>query len=191
MCERRPTYYPCLKGSHMAFDQIVEGVSRNLARRLGRRNFIARLGALMVGSALPLLPAQRGTAAPFAKSRKDFASTAQVKDDMACNYWRYCGIDGALCSCCGGSTHSCPPGATPSPSAWIGSCHNPENAKTYLVAYRDCCGKDSCNRCLCGNTEGESPAYRPQLNSDIIWCFGAPAMSYHCTVAAIIGEAES
>src|SRR5262249_7468528 len=175
----------------MLFDALVEETSRSLACRLGRRAFLARLGAVIAGSALPLLPVQRGVAAPVATSRKDFASNAQTKDDTACNYWRYCGIDGALCSCCGGSTTSCPPGTAASPSSWVGSCRNPDTGKTYLVAYRDCCGKDSCNRCLCGNTEGESPAYRPQLNSDIVWCFGAPNMSYHCSSAAIIGEVEA
>jgi methylamine dehydrogenase light chain len=175
----------------MALDKLVEDTSRALAQKMGRRSFLARFGVLMVGSVLPLLPMQRGSAAPRATGRKDFASKAQTSDDTACDYWRYCAIDGALCSCCGGTPVSCPPGTVASPSSWVGSCRNPDNGKTYLVAYRDCCGKDSCNRCACMAAEGESPAYRPQLNSDIIWCFGAPNMTYHCSSAAIIGEVEA
>ena len=33
------------------------------------------------------------------------------------------------------------------------------------------------------------PVYRPQLNNDSVWCFGAPSMVYHCSSAAPIGEA--
>jgi methylamine dehydrogenase light chain len=175
----------------MSIDRNVERFSRLLAQKMPRRSFLARVGVILAGTALPLLPVGRGIASSVVASRKDFASKAQTHDDTACDYWRYCGIDGALCSCCGGSPSSCPPGTTASPSSWVGSCRNPDNGKTYLVAYRDCCGKDSCNRCSCVNTEGESPAYRPQLNSDIIWCFGAADMTYHCSSAAIIGEVEA
>jgi methylamine dehydrogenase light chain len=34
---------------------------------------------------------------------------------------------------------------------------------------------------------GEMPLYRTQLNSDLIWCFGAPTMVYHCSTAEIVG----
>ncbi len=30
---------------------------------------------------------------------------AQTKDETKCDYWRYCGVDGNLCACCGGGTH--------------------------------------------------------------------------------------
>ena len=113
---------------------------------------------------------------------------AQTKDPRACNYWRYCSSDGYLCSCCGGGPATCPPGAVPSPTSWVGSCLNPDDGKMYLIAYRDCCGKDSCPKCNCLGTAGEKPAYIPQLNNDIIWCFGASSMIYHCSSAAIVGQ---
>src|SRR5699024_11783589 len=47
----------------------------------------------------------------------------------SCDYWRYCGVDGFLCTCCGGTATSCPPGAEPSPIAWVGTCHNPKDGK--------------------------------------------------------------
>ena len=33
------------------------------------------------------------------------------------------------------------------------------------------------------------PTYRPELNNDIIWCFGAPSMVYHCSGQVVIGKA--
>jgi methylamine dehydrogenase light chain len=31
--------------------------------------------------------------------------------------------------------------------------------------------------------------YRPQGNNDIIWCFGAGSMEYHCSTAALVAVA--
>jgi len=36
------------------------------------------------------------------------AHKAASEDPQNCEYWKYCAIDGYLCSCCGGSSHSCP-----------------------------------------------------------------------------------
>ena len=44
-------------------------------------------------------------------------------------------------------------------------------------------------QCACLGTEGEMPSYRPELNNDIIWCFGAPTMVYHCSSQVLIGKA--
>ena len=173
-------------------DRWMERGSRRVAQRSSRRSFVAALGAGMVGAGLmPLLPVHRkaqaaddGHGAPAG----GFAATAQADDPRACNYWRYCSSDGYLCSCCGGGPSTCPPGSVPSPTSWIGSCLNPADGKTYLIAYRDCCGKDSCGRCVCLGTEGEMPVYRAQLNNDLVWCFGASSMVYHCSSAAIVGE---
>jgi methylamine dehydrogenase light chain len=30
------------------------------------------------------------------------------------------------------------------------------------------------------------PVYRVPRNSDLVWCFGAPTMVYHCSTAEII-----
>ena len=77
----------------MSLDKTVESLSRTLAQRMARRSFVARLGAVLVGSALPLLPVRRGSAASPIAGSKDFASKAQTKDNTACDYWRYCAID--------------------------------------------------------------------------------------------------
>jgi methylamine dehydrogenase light chain len=165
-------------------DLLVEKLTRRVAQRTSRRSFVATVARVAVGGLLlPLLPVDR------TGRREAFAADAQTADATQCNYWRYCAIDGYLCSCCGGGPSTCPAGSTPSPSSWIGSCINPADGKTYLLAYRDCCGKDSCGRCVCLNTEGEMPVYVPQLNNDMVWCFGAPSMVYHCSSAAVIGQA--
>ena len=175
--------------SRNAFDRLFEAGARRGAQRLSRRSLIAKVGAALVATvALPVLPVWRKAqaAAPGWK----FVDEAQTKDPAQCNYWRYCASDGYLCACCGGGPSTCPPGTTPSPTSWIGSCVNPDDHKTYLIAYRDCCGTDSCGRCLCLGQEGDMPSYRPQLNNDIIWCFGASSMVYHCSSAALVGLAD-
>ena len=170
-------------------DKFVESLSRTIAQRTSRRSFLARLGALILGAAaIPLLPVDRVARAQGTDFNNFKTSTHKTpNDDLTCDYWKYCAIDGFLCTCCGGDSHDCPPGATPSPTSWVGTCHNPGDNRDYIVSYRDCCGKAACGKCLCGNTEGEMPIYRAQLDSDLIWCFGAPTMVYHCSTAEIVG----
>lgn len=174
-----------------SWDTRFESFSRRTAQTISRRSFIARIGALAAGATvLPVLPVSRTATAEEGHGADDFARNAQTTDDTACNYWRYCSSDGYLCSCCGGGPSTCPPGTKPSPTSWIGSCVNPDDGNTYLIAYRDCCGTEACGRCNCLATVGESPVYRPQLNNDIIWCFGSTSMVYHCSSAAVVGLAE-
>ena len=134
-----------------------------------------------------MLPVDRSGRAKLAHAN-EFAKTAQTTDPTACNYWRYCSSDGYLCECCGGTYNSVRPAPTPRPPP--GS--RPASIRTtirHLIAYQDCCGKDSCGQCVCLGTEGEMPSYRPELNNDIIWCFGAPSMVYHCSSQVVIGKA--
>ena len=160
-------------------------VARFLARRSSRRSFLAKLGAALVGGVgLPLLPIDRRGVA----QAHDFSSRAQTHDDTQCNYWRYCALGGSLCSCCGGSTSSCPPGTFSPPTGWIGTCINPQDKQTYLVMYRDCCGKAICGRCACLSSEREMPVYRASASDELLWCFGTEEMAYHCTLAALIGK---
>ena len=173
-------------------DKLSEKLVRNIARRSSRRGFLTKLGAAMVAAPFfPLLPVARA-----AEPRKlsDFARNAQTTDPLACDYWRHCAIDGVICGCCGGGNHTCPPGSEPSPTAWVGTCLNPDDGRSYLIAYRDCCGKSSCQPtkegCVCTGTDRELPIYRPQANNDIIWCFGNSTMNYHCSTAALVGLAE-
>lgn len=171
-------------------DRVAEFMSRRIAAGTSRRGLLARLGAWSVAAPVfPLLPVSRVQAATV-KPPSPFAAAAQTNDETQCNYWRYCAIDGYLCVSCGGGVHSCPPGTQPSPTSWIGTCFNPSDGKSYLVAYRDCCGQDSCTQSMCLGTDGDQPAYRPQSNNDIIWCYGASNMMYNCSTAAIVGMAE-
>lgn len=172
-------------------DNLGERVVRALASGTSRRGFMSRLGlALVAAPAFPLLPVARGAEGKSGGvANTAFARKAQTGDDKQCDYWRYCAIDGALCTCCGGGVHSCPPGSTPSTTTWIGTCLNPDDKQTYLIAYYDCCGPTYCGQCTCDNTDRATPIYRPQGNNEIIWCFGTPSMAYHCSTAALVGLA--
>ena len=165
------------------FDNSMRHSSQQLAKRSSRRHFIGKLGAYLVGaSALPLLPVLRASAAE---------GPAEMGDPQSCDYWRYCALGGTLCTCCGGSITSCPPGAEPSPISWVGTCHNPVDDKDYLISYNDCCGKAVCGRCFCHRAERDLPVYSPSKANDILWCFGTESRAYHCTVAVVVGEATA
>ncbi|TLY92273.1 MAG: amine dehydrogenase [Gammaproteobacteria bacterium] len=139
-------------------------------------------GARRAGALLPLLPVDRGGRA--------WASDAKSGGPETCEYWKYCAIDGFLCSCCGGTSSSCPPGTASSPITWIGTCHNPGDGRDYIVSYNDCCGKTSCGNCECNRNEREKPVYRPSRNNDLNWCMANADSNYHCTVSVILGVAE-
>jgi methylamine dehydrogenase light chain len=170
-------------------DSLCEHSARQLARRLSRRSVLGNLGAMLVGASLvPLLPIARG-AEP--RGGTPGQPKADPGDPTQCDYWRYCAIDGFLCSCCGGSQHACPPGTEPSPTTWIGTCHNPADERDYIVSYNDCCGKSSCGRCLCNRNEGDMPLYAPFRSNDYDWCAGAQAgIPYNCSISRIIGVAK-
>ena len=77
-------------------DKLFEQRTRELAQRSSRRGLLKGLGGLLVGTAaVPLLPVARASAAP--------EQPVEEGDPSSCDYWRYCAIDGFLCSCCGGT----------------------------------------------------------------------------------------
>lgn len=168
------------------FDRAVESSTRRSALAISRRNALATLGRAMVGGALlaPVLPFDRSGGHAHAASAHDVS-------DKECDYWRYCALDGNLCTCCGGSIHECPPGSQMSKVSWVGTCLNPKDGKAYLVSYNDCCGKGQCNRCACLRSERERPGYRMGLYNDINWCMANTSQAYHCTISAIVGVAEN
>ena len=166
-------------------DQLCERSARSLAQRTSRRSLLASLGQLLTGAALlPLLPMDRAGRARAAEAKPRAGSPED------CQYWKYCAIDGFLCSCCGGTSASCPPGTAPSPISWIGTCHNAADGRDYIVSYNDCCGKSTCGTCDCVRNEGEKPIYRPSRNNDLNWCMANADVNYHCTVSVILGVAE-
>ena len=167
-------------------DRLFEKQSRQLAQRTSRRGMLKGLGGLLVGSAsIPLLPVARASAAEGA------GRPVEEGDPASCDYWRYCAIDGFLCSCCGGTANTCPPGTEMSPVTWIGTCHNPADGRNYVISYNDCCGKGGCGRCFCNRNEGDKPAYYPPKNNDINWCVGTKTNAYHCSTAVVMGVDES
>jgi methylamine dehydrogenase light chain len=182
-------------------DRLFEKSSRSLAQRTSRRSFVALLGQVLTGTVLlPLLPIDRVNRAEAATPdagqalpKQSAASAAHkhaINDPQNCEYWKYCAIDGFLCSCCGGSSHSCPAGTAMSPITWIGTCQNPGDGRDYIVSYNDCCGKTSCGNCECNRNEREKPIYRLSRNNDVNWCMANSDSNYHCSVSVILGLAD-
>lgn len=166
-------------------DDASEKVARRTAQAVGRRSFLATLGIAMLGTTLaPILPFDRTLGRAAAQPRPE----GDDGDIAECDYWRYCALDGYLCSECGGGLAQCPPGSQVSLVSWIGTCHNPNDGRQYLVSYNDCCGGGGCaNPTFCFSSEGERPGYRMGLYNDINWCMANDAKGYHCTVAAVVG----
>lgn len=162
-------------------DQTAKQQTLKLARLVSRRHFLSRLGAMLAGAAtLPLLPVARALG----------QEPAEVGDDQSCEYWRYCALGGTLCTCCGGTITSCPPGSEASPITWVGTCRNPVDDRDYLISYNDCCGKPECRRCSCARHESETPVYRAATANDIHWCSANKSTAINCTVAVVLGVAE-
>ena len=177
-------------------DRATQKLARTLAKKTSRRGFMAIFGGALVGqTAIPVLPVARA-AAPSPSgggngydgvAERPTGDPADPGDPTSCDYWRYCGIDGFLCACCGGTSHSCPPGTDMSPITWVGTCLNPGDGRRYVISYNDCCGVNSCGRCLCNRNESDKPVVRPQANNDINWCLGSESTVYNCSTAVIIG----
>lgn len=171
-------------------DKFTESATRRVAQQSSRRSWLAGLGGALVGaSALPLLPVQRAAAAESGNEQPKLSEIPDDGDETSCDYWRYCAIDGFLCSCCGGSVNSCPPGTEMSPITWIGTCQNPVDNTKYVISYNDCCGKSSCGNCLCNRNEGDRPMYVPPKSNDLNWCLGTQSAVYNCSTAIIVGVA--
>jgi len=175
-------------------DSVTERRVRALASTTSRRSALVKVGKVMVAGAftLPVLPFDRTSQAFAAEGHGGGAAGGKkAPTDTDCDYWRHCSVDGFLCSCCGGTSTSCPPGSTSAKVTWIGTCHNPADGKDYLISYNDCCGKTSCGRCFCNTNEGDRPGYRMGVHNDVNWCMArTDSTIYHCTLSIIVGVAE-
>lgn len=169
-------------------DDFFEQKTRRVAQSASRRSALVKVGRILVGSAfaLPVLPFDRiGGSALAAEPQK-----VDYNDATSCDYWRHCALDGFICSCCGGTVSTCPPGTEVSKVTWVGTCFNPNDGKDYLISYNDCCGITMCGRCGCNRNEGERPGYRLGVHNDINWCMANQSSLYHCTVSIIVGLEE-
>ena len=177
------------------FDGLTERLTRRIAQGASRRSLIRLIGGAITGAAvIPVLPVSRALASTAAGAGPRIAPQTSGNpqdpgDQTQCDYWRYCAIDGFLCSCCGGGPNTCPPGTEMSPITWIGTCLNPADGRSNIISYNDCCGKSSCGRCQCNRNEGDRPIVRPPQNNDVNWCLGTSSSVYHCSTAVILGTA--
>lgn len=178
------------------WDRWTENLARGVARGTSRRSMLAWLGGAITGAAvIPVLPVSRAYAAgghgggSSGRPPQMSGNPQDPGDQTLCDYWRYCAIDGFLCTCCGGAVNMCPPGTEMSPITWIGTCTNPADNRAYIISYNDCCGKTSCGQCLCNRNEHDRPPVRPQSNNDYNWCLGTESSIYNCSTAVIIGVA--
>jgi aralkylamine dehydrogenase light chain/methylamine dehydrogenase light chain len=170
------------------FDRWSEHFARRIAYSGSRRGFLVGVSKLLVGSAfiMPVLPIARA-ARPGTASHSAALEFPTDKELVSCEYWRYCGVDGFLCNCCGGTAESCPPGTEYSQVAWVGTCHNPRDGKDYMMSYHDCCGRTACDRCSCANEEGARPGYAFFRFNGVNWCVGNKNLMYNCTVSRMLG----
>jgi methylamine dehydrogenase light chain len=100
-------------------------------------------------------------------------------------------MGGSLCACCGGTSEKCPPGTWASAIAWVGTCRNPGDGKSYVQAYHDCCGTVGCFDCACHREEGSTPRYRLQKSPYVSWCYGSAQPSgYNCTISKTLSVAQ-
>jgi methylamine dehydrogenase light chain len=171
-------------------DEWISRLARGIARRTSRRGFLARTAALLVGAAaFPPLPVARAADPRRVPAPGEPDPSTPAGDPKDCQYWRHCAIDGFLCSCCGGTHRSCPPGTEMSPITWIGTCRNPADNKDYIISYNDCCGKHICGLCFCHRNEGDKPVYFAPRSNDINWCFGTESVVYNCSTAIVVDVA--
>ena len=175
-------------------DDFFERKTREVAQMTSRRSALLKVGKVLIGAGVlfPILPFDRQPqAAPSGGEKLHEGGKGDPNDDTSCEYWRYCALDGFLCTCCGGSITECPAGSEVSKVTWVGTCQNPNDGKNYLISYNDCCGVTACGRCMCNYNKGERPAYRMGVHNDVNWCMGNKVNAYHCTVAIALGVAET
>ena len=89
------------------FDRWMEDTARSLARKVGRRSFLSKAGAVLIGAAgataLPVLPVARAAKGEVRVPAPNEDIEGPEGDPKRCEYWRHCAIDGFACACCGGS----------------------------------------------------------------------------------------
>lgn len=181
---------------------LFSRLGRSMSEKTSRRSMLSQLGRWGIGvagvAAISSLPVSRAAfgaeAAPAARTAEDsplYPTFDETGDSSTCEYWRWCNMDGVPCtSCAGGGMTTCSPGSKPGAEFWVGCCTNPDDGKTYLIAYYDCCGAPGCSNTFCGEPDVMAQMYNPVAGSydqEIIWCVSDESQSYTCTMAPIIG----
>lgn len=179
---------------------VVSRLGRRMSETTSRRSLLSLLGRWAIGTAgvavIGSLPVTRALAAggetnTASNGTELFPAFDKTGDSSTCDYWRWCNMDGTPCtSCAGGGMTTCSPGSKPGAEFWVGCCTNPDDGKTYLIAYYDCCGAQGCSNTFCGQPDNQAIMYNPvsgSFDQEIIWCVSDESQSYTCTMAPIIG----
>ncbi len=147
-------------------DHLVTEALSKWGQGASRRDFLTQLGKIMlalVGASLArALPADRRVALAF-----------NPPSPFNCTDWRWCGMVGYPCACCGGGNGYCPgSGCSWGGTTWTACCEDPTSGCPRLISYWDCCGScsASCN-CYCSNSVQQ------------FWCSGGTDSIYRCTLA--------
>ena len=131
--------------SKSPFDKMSERFTRNLAGFSVAPRFSLEARRRPAGGAARFRCCR--WRAPRLRSRQNrFRTQRSGKGRQQMQLLALLRLDGVLCSCCGGGITPARPGAEPSPISWIGTCVNPEDGESFVIAYRDCCGKPSARR---------------------------------------------
>jgi hypothetical protein len=115
------------------------------AQHIPRRSFLGRVAVSVVAASI---------GAPVLEAVMVDRRTGLAGAEGNCGDWQNCGIDGKLCSQCGGASDNsrCPKGTTASGGCWSACCCGNEKSGYVckIFSYCDCCGP-SCSVSFCAN----------------------------------------
>ena len=176
------------------FDSWFERSARGVAQHSSRRSAMAKLGKVLVGSAmLPLLPSIAPRMRPMRHRARRLRPAARDGGKRRSDELRLLEIlrDRRLAvQLLRRHVEQLPTGH----DAFADHVdrHVPQSARRfdYIVSYNDCCGKTSCGKCFCNRNEREKPLYKLSLNNDINWCMANGNSNYHCSVSVLLGAAK-
>jgi methylamine dehydrogenase light chain len=126
-------------------DDFFERKTREVAQLTSRRTALLKVGKLLSGARLllPILPCDRQPQAAPSGHGGDLpvgphgSGGGSPDNETTCACWRYCALDGFLCTCCGGLTTEGPAGTEVPKVTWDGNCQDPNDSQAYLISYND------------------------------------------------------
>jgi len=124
---------------------------------------------------IPLLPVDRARRQTAQMSAGPSRRNPESNDDLTCDYWKYCAIDG-YCVSAAAAVPRLPARRVALATRGLVRAGIRRTARIISPAIGTAAAKTPCEALLCTNTVGESRSIAP-AHSDLIWCFGAPTMA--------------